>query len=286
MYRKGLLLAMLSILFFTACSDAGKETQRTIEREELGLLLGNPSKATHDVLNENDYLIVLPQYALSYNRSRGIANWVSWHMSEEWIGTASRQDDFRIYDDLPAGWERVASNDYNFAINGLDRGHICPSADRTLTDIDNSATFYMINIVPQAPNHNQGIWRELEEYCRKLVDEGNELYIVSGNYGKGGTGIKGYREELAGGKVTVPGNLWKVIVVLPNGDDDLNRIDENTRIIAVDIENKNNIGGMKWSNYRVSVNEIESAAGLDLLSEISVNLQSIIEAKVDNEPIQ
>ncbi len=276
-----LLSAALISIAFISCDSSRNSFVPDVEREELNIMLGNPSAAKPDISNENNYLIILPQYALSYNRSKGIPNWVSWHLNEDWLGNADRQDDFRVYNDLPEGWYRVTPTDYDFAGNGFDRGHSCPSADRTLTDIDNSATFFMINIFPQAPVHNQEMWRQLEEYCRNLVYEGNELYIISGNYGIGGTGNKGYREKLASGKITVPRNLWKVIVVLPDGEDDLERIDENTRIIAIDVENKNSLGTMHWSNYRVSINEIEAATGYDLLSELPNSIEAVIEATVD-----
>jgi len=286
MNTKTLLFVLLSILFFASCSDQEEVLlPANVAREELALLLGNPSGATSDETNEDDYLIVLPQYALSYSRDRGIANWVSWHLNEEWLGTVDRQDNFRIYDQLPPGWERVSADDYQFSIHGFDRGHTCPSADRTLTEEDNSATFYMINIMPQAPANNQGMWKALEGYCRDLVYEGNELYIISGSYGRGGTSFKGYREDLANGKVTVPSNLWKIVLVLPEGENDLSRIDENTRVIAIDVKNDNNIGGLPWSDYRVSVNEIEAATGLDLFSTLSSSLQASIEAKVDTAEI-
>ncbi len=285
MNTRTLLWVLSSFLLFTACSAPGGALRPAVEREELALLLGNPGNATHDAANEDDYLIVLPQYALSYSRSRGIANWVSWHVSDDWLGSVDRQNNFRAYEELPPDWERVNASDYEFNLYGFDRGHICPSADRTLTATDNSSTFYMINIFPQPPNHNQGLWKRLEDYCRRLVDEGNELYLISGNYGAGGTSIKGYRETIANGKVTVPANVWKVILVLPKGEDDLNRIDENTRIIAIDTKNQNNIGGTPWQNYRVSVNEIEAATGLDLFSNLPASLQAVIEAKVDRVSI-
>jgi endonuclease G len=125
----------------------------------------------------------------------------------------------------------------------------------------------------------------LESYCRKLAREGNELYIITGNYGVGGTSTKGYREKLAGGKITVPRNLWKIIVVLPKGDNDLSRIDANTRVIAVDMPNKDSIGDDNWADYRVSVNEIEALTGYDLLSKLSKSLQTVLEARVDAEEI-
>ena len=41
------------------------------------LLFGNPSGATADIANENNYLMVKPQYSLSYNRSKATPNWVA-----------------------------------------------------------------------------------------------------------------------------------------------------------------------------------------------------------------
>ncbi len=275
-----LLLLLLSLV--VACSQPDNDFNKDTDRASLHLLFGNPSNATANPLNEDNYLITLPQYSTSYNRSKGIPNWVSWHLSDDWLGSVSRQEDFRVYDNLPEGWYRVRPDDYNFSFNGFDRGHNCPSADRTLTDVDNSATFYMINIMPQAPAHNQNVWAALENYCRRLVRQGNELYIIMGQYGVGGTGNKGYRENIADGKVTVPRHFWKVIVVLPKGDNDLQRIDEQTRVIAVSIENRNALGGRPWSEFRTTVNEIEAAAGIDLLSELPITLQAVLESRVDN----
>ncbi|RFS17205.1 hypothetical protein D0T08_05330 [Emticicia sp. C21] len=44
----------------------------------------------------------------------------------------------------------------------------------------------MTNIIPHSPNNNRGIWAELEEYCRKIANAGNELYIGVGVLGSGG----------------------------------------------------------------------------------------------------
>jgi endonuclease G len=63
---------------------------------------------------------------------------------------------------------------------GYDRGHLAPSADRTRNEADNSSTFLMTNMMPQVPELNRGVWGDLEEYCRSLVQQGKELYIVAG----------------------------------------------------------------------------------------------------------
>lgn len=149
-----------------------------------------------------------PQYSLSYNRSKGEPNWVAWRLDATWLGSVQRQNDFRPDPQLPTDWYHVTSEDYSGS--GYDRGHMCPSGDRTRSIEDNSATFLMTNFVPQLATNNQGPWEDFESYCRTLANQGNEIYIISGGAGIAGT--------IAGGKVTVPQVTWKVALVLPNGN--------------------------------------------------------------------
>ena len=245
------------------------------------LTLGNLSGVTTDAAQPTNYLLPKPQYALSYHRDQGKPNWVNWHLGTADLGSATRQDDFRADADLPSGWYQVKPTDYSGY--GFDRGHNCPSADRTATVADNSATFLMSNMMPQAPNNNQQTWGNLEDYCRTLVRAGNELYIVCGSYGRGGTGSAGYQTTIAGGKVTVPAHCWKVVVVLPVGVNDLGRITSSTRVIAVDTPNENSLSS-SWGRYRTSVDAIESATGYDLLSALPTSSQATLEAQTDTGP--
>lgn len=244
------------------------------------LVLGNPSGATTDVSNANNYLMRETYYTLSYDRDRGTPNWVSWHLGIEDLGSTPRQDDFRANPNLPTGWYLVQNFSYNGG--GFDRGHLCPSADRTNTVLANSSTFLMTNIVPQAPRSNQITWAALEDYARTLISGGtNELYQVAGVYGIGGAGNAGLLNTIDNDRITVPSYLWKVIVLLPNGGDDLNRITNTTRVISVIMPNSNDLN-TNWRSYRVSVDDIEAATGYDLLSELPASLQAVIEARVDN----
>ncbi len=247
------------------------------------LVLGNPSNAVTDVNQPFNYLLPKPQYVMSYHRDRGIPNWVSWHLDATWLGSAPRQDDFRPDPELPEGWYRVTQFDYSGS--GFDRGHHTPSADRTRTIPDNSATFLMTNIMPQAPNNNQGPWEELESYCRTLVNQGNELYIIAGGAGMGGSGSNGgITNTIAGGRVTVPAVTWKVIVVIPNGDNDLQRVSKTSRTIAVIMPNRQDIGiNTPWRNFRVSIRAVEALTGFNFLSNVSRQRQLLIERRVDTQ---
>ncbi|NVO29700.1 DNA/RNA non-specific endonuclease [Hymenobacter lapidiphilus] len=275
------LPAAVALLLATACSTTNDPvpTQPLTEH----LTLGNPSGATADVSQPTNYLLSKPQYALSYHRDRGIPTWVSWHLDASWRGSAARQDDFRADNTLPAGWYQVGGSSYSGS--GFDRGHQCPSADRTNTVPDNSATFLMTNMVPQAPRNNQQTWANLENYTRTFLSSGNEIYIICGAYGQGGTGSNSFQTTLDQGRVTVPARLWKVVVVLPTGDNDATRVSSSTRIIAIDTPNDNTIN-TDWGQYRVSVDAIEAATGLDLLSAVPVAVQQVLETRVDEGPTQ
>ncbi len=238
------------------------------------LLLGNPSNATPDVANENNYLMEKPQYSLSYNRSRATANWVAWRLDSSWIGTADRQDDFRPDTTLPAGWYQVLDTDYSGS--GYDRGHMTPSGDRTRSIPDNSATFLMTNIIPQLAANNQGAWEDFESYLRSVAQSGQEIYIVSGVYGNIGT--------IAQGRVVVPHSTWKVALVLPNGTNDLQRISKATRTIGIVVPNFPPLNiNASWREFRTSVDSVEALTGYNFFSNVPKNTQEIIERRRDRQ---
>ncbi|MEM8940266.1 MAG: DNA/RNA non-specific endonuclease [Bacteroidota bacterium] len=244
------------------------------------LTFGNPSNASTS--QSNNYLVSRNEYAYSYNNSRGRINWVSWHLSTAWLGSASRQNDFRTDTTLPSSFYRASSSSYSGS--GFDRGHICPSADRTYSTSANSITFYMSNMGPQAPNNNRQTWRLFEEYLREVVRDGNEIHLIAGVIGQGGDGSNGSASTIASGSIDVPSSFWKVALILPNGSNDVSRVTSSTRVIAVNMPNTQSINTTNWGIYRTSVNQIENLAGVDLFENISNNIESIIESRVDNGP--
>ena len=260
-----------------------QDNNNTTPTRDDNLAMGNPSGATTNTAVPNNYLMTKTQYVLSYNNSRGSANWVSWHLSSAWKGTATRCDCFTGDAALPTTFYKAVTS--NYANSGFDRGHMCPSDDRDGSDADNAATFLMTNIVPQAPNNNQITWAALETYCRNLLTTGNELYIISGVRGTGGTGsLGGTTNTIASGSITVPNRVWKVIVVLPVGSSDVSRVTSATRVIAVDMPNNQTVNSQTWGFYRTSVDAIEANTGYDFLSNVPTAIQTAIEASVDNGP--
>lgn len=235
------------------------------------LLFGNPSNATGDVANETNYLMQKPQYSLSYNRSKATPNWVAWRLDSSWIGSTPRQDDYRPDTTLPAGWYQVVPEDYAEPI--YDRGHMCPSGDRTNSVANNSATFLMTNFVPQHPVNNQGPWEDFESYCRTIAGQGNEIYIISGPVGTMGT---------IGNGVVIPTDTWKVVLILPSGSNDLQRVTRSTRAFGIIVHNGPPVLiGDVWRTYRVTVDAVENLTGYNFFSQIPKNTQEMLERKRD-----
>ncbi|HEY3268920.1 MAG TPA: DNA/RNA non-specific endonuclease [Armatimonadota bacterium] len=240
------------------------------------MALGNPSNATHNALNESNYLIQRDSYAMCYSRWDGIDRWVSWHLCAQDIGTNGRGS-YTTDTSLPSGWyEAKSSETPSWSSDGFDRGHMCPSGDRTLTATANDQVFLMTNLIPQTPDNNQGPWEKLESYCRTEAQAGKELYIICGGWG--------FSKRISSGHVTVPSHVWKVILELPlMSGSDVQRVTSSSRIIAVDMPNIQGIRSDDWKKYRVSVDSIEANTGFDFFNNVPVPIQNVLEARVDNQ---
>lgn len=255
--------------------------------ENSPLYFGNPTDSMPDSEMNANYLMVKPQYTLSYNTRTLCPNWAAWHLDKSNMGPADRSDDFRPDEELPEAWYGVKKADYQYNKYGFDRGHICPSADRTATKLDNSMTFLMTNMVPQSPDNNRVIWMHFENYERELVKAGNEVYIIAGPYGTGGTSQKGTFDEipitLKSKEVlhmNVPAYTWKVLIAIPDGGDDISRIDEEAIIIAINVPNRMGMGKTgDWEQYICTVDEIEDMTGYDFFELLPDSVEDALESR-------
>jgi endonuclease G len=255
-----------------------------VHAADVDLLMGNPSQASPDPNQQDNYLMNKEFFALSYNNRKGTPNWVSWHLAKRYFGDAPRKRQFDPDNTLPSGFTKIVHRDYTNS--GFDRGHMCPHSDRDNTTEMSFATFVMTNIVPQSNENNAGAWNQLELYARSLVtDQGKELYIIAGPQGIRGEGRNGFKNTIADGKVTVPNKVWKVIMVLDanDHDQDIERVDANTRLIAVIMPNDRSVPQDNWWRYRVSVKEVEELTGYTFFDQVPADIITPLKDEVDAE---
>jgi len=219
--------------------------------------------------SSDDYLMDKGAYVLSYNRARGSANWVAWRLRADDLGTTARADNFQADNQVPPDFRRIVPSDYTRS--GYDRGHLCPSAHRTKDKATNSETFLMSNMLPQVHALNAGPWKGVETYERELVaKDGRDVYVVAG-------GLFAPTPTTIGHGVAVPIATFRVTIVVQPGSGP-NDVSEVTPLFAVEMPNDASAKGRKWSEFRVSVDQVERDTGYDYLSEVPDEVEDTVEA--------
>jgi endonuclease G len=269
-----LITASAAVVFFLVpCANA------TIDAS-LQMQLGNPRSATADTNNHDHYLIQRTVEALDYSDNLGEPVWASWDLTAGDVGSATRSTSYYTDTNLPPNFYRVKDSDYNGVGNiDFNRGHLCPSEDRTDTTSDNKLVFFMSNIMPQSGPNNQGVWNNLESDCRDFASAGNELLILCG---PSGFGIN----TIPSGKAYIASNVWKIAVIVPtNSGTALSRLSVTNRVIAVSIPNVTNGLSSSWQTYLTSAQQIELDTGFNFFSAVPANIAAVFRAKVDGSPM-
>jgi DNA/RNA endonuclease G (NUC1) len=259
---------ILTALLFTLAGSPGWARLGV----EFQAALGNPDGAVTDAASRTRYLIQRGQYVISYNDDTHQANWVSWSYSLSDDGPASRTDAWAVEELLPAGFLKIGTATFG---TGWDRGHMTPSADRLKTTADNTFTFRMSNIIPQASQNNQGLWNNFENYCRSMAADGDEVLVISGPAQFTGSRL--------GNQMSVPGSVWKIAVEIPNATSATpanQRVTTGARVIALLTPNVNT-GLGTWQSYITSVEAIEAVTGLNFFTAMDPSVAIYLKNLVD-----
>lgn len=239
---------------------------------------GDPSVVSTS--DPNNFLISRPQYTLSYNTSHGTPNWVSYELDKRQLGNLDRCDCFTVDPLLPAD-KQILYTDYTNG--GFDRGHMARSADRTTANLDNAATFYMTNIVPQQGDLNQGVWAQFENALGDSAKAGRAVYVITGPLYDGSKSLTFLKNE---GKIAIPDATWKVALIGPmkGADGPFTHVDLQNwsdlagyTLLAVNMPNVSGVRNDPWAKYLTTVTALEQATGYDFLSLLNTAFQSALE---------
>ncbi|MEO6528057.1 MAG: DNA/RNA non-specific endonuclease [Gemmatimonadaceae bacterium] len=244
--------------------------------------------APADADPSNDLIVAKTQFVLSYNASRGGPNWVSWNLNGTQFGAAPRCDCFSADLSLPSSVYRVV--DFDYRNGGYDRGHMVQSESRTTTLTENSSTFLLTNILPQAAENNQGPWSRLENQLNDMVRTGGkEIYVVAGGiYAASPPTLKNE------GKVAVPDYTWKIAVILSAGQG-LANVKSATDLEVIAIKMPNLVGttgpasatgirNIPWETYKTTVDALEAETGYDFLAALPDAIETVVESN-DRPPV-
>jgi endonuclease G len=126
-----------------------------------------------------DQIVVNRHYTLGYSYYFRQAKWALEIIDPDRSEDVDRLDNFRPDLRIP---ELFRADLADYEGSGFDRGHLVASANQAETEIQNSETFLLSNMSPQAPLFNRGIWKDLEDAIRKLDAQKDvlETYVICG----------------------------------------------------------------------------------------------------------
>jgi len=238
----------------------GNATPQCLGRYAIGL----PVHGAEDVGGRN-VLVCRQSYVLSFNVDTRNPDWVMERIdASNLTGPATRSNAFgpdpalsppRVYDATNADYLKT----------GYDRGHQAPAADAKYSQQAMNDSFFFTNMSPQiGPGFNRGVWKYLEEAVRGWVICGGhrELYVITGPiYGQNPATIGANR-------VVVPREFFK-IVYDPDSGHGVGFILPNVRIGSrADLQ-----------LYARSIEDIETATGLDFFATFDQRRQTMLESE-------
>ena len=133
-------------------------------------------------IDDDDSIIHLQKngFIIYYNIDRQIPALVAWNLSKKNLGRSHRPSNLSFRQDINCPKPRAKAQ--SFVNSGYQRGHLCPSADRSSDNTQMRATFIMSNVAPMTPALNMVQWAQAEDYSRCLARLGHECHMLAGAF--------------------------------------------------------------------------------------------------------
>jgi len=261
-YKKNPIWISLTILLgfiLYQCTDTTVEPIFTTESKEQHIYAGLPIATNYPNPIKR---IDRTGYVLAYDEKRKNPAWVAYHLTAiEKKPTSKRPSRFNTDKTTEA---KVSHKDYTHS--GYDRGHMAPNYGIS-TRYGRAAqieTFLMSNIVPQKPNLNRGVWRELEMKVAKLANRFDGVYIITGPI------YDNQIETISKKNIEIPDSFYKIIIDLENN------IPRALAFIMPQNVNRKD----KPEKFLTNIDEIEKQTGLDFFADLEDSYESKFEHQI------
>ena len=225
-------------------------------------------------------------YSYNYSYSWYASLWVAYPLSGTHKSGSASTSSWNYNPDIDEARQvSVTSSSYGTVYNAgtYARGHQCPSASRKSDNTMNKQTYYVTNQTPQIQTKfNDGIWNALENAERSLVSSASDtVYVVTGPaYRKvGGSEEITYLSSTSGNpsSLAVPNYYWKAFLKVKWSGSGENRKVSSATAIAFWFEHKV-YNDAQYTQYAVSVDQVEQWTGFDLFANLPDNLEASAES--------
>lgn len=145
-------------------------------------------------------------FAVKYSGVSKTALWSAELLTRDKIQQASqleRINKFHAESRLPNSIKAQLSD---YSHSPYDRGHLAPNADMA-TPTQQYDSFSLANIIPQNPQHNRNLWKDIEFHTRYLAIKYGQVYVITGVV------FLGDNVKQMNQRILVPTHLYKAIYV-------------------------------------------------------------------------
>lgn len=150
---------------------------------------------------------------------------------------------------------------WEYKETGYDRGHMAPAMDMRWDREAMEQCFLMTNICPQDHELNDGEWRHMEEAIHTWARRTDRLIIFTGPVLRNDVKRTGKHRDIA-----VPTKFYKVVYD-----------PKQKKAIAFLFKNEKATGS--WTNYAVTIDEVEAVTGIDFLAALPDDVETTIESR-------
>ena len=199
-------------------------------------------------------------FITSYNHTTLVPDWAAYDLTaQELQGTFKPSCSYGWNPNLKG---RQASRE-DYSNSGWDKGHMVPKADLKWSNEAYIESYYFTNVCPQDHGFNNGDWRKLEEFVRRMANKFGIVYVVCGpifqdnEYG-----------FLGSNQVAIPDAFFKAILAPKDRD-----------FVAIGFVMRNSSSSRQsYRNCAYSINDIEQITGLDLFYGLDDTIEEAVEA--------
>ncbi|MBP5716638.1 MAG: DNA/RNA non-specific endonuclease [Bacteroidales bacterium] len=255
-------------------SDKGSASAANLRMTEVPLLQANDLFVAHNLIiegKEKDDTVM--NYCLAYDTVKFHSRWVAFRFDESNRAKNTGRSGNDAFQDDPELSAKYYIG-YNGFGSGYDRGHLCASNDRLVSEEANRQTFYMTNMSPQLSQFNQEYWVEYEQYVQNLgrsTTFSDTLYVV-----KGGTidRVNGYVERNNGKKVPVPAYYYMALLKCKNSTYEAIGFWMEHKIYSIDADKA------EIAAHAVSIDQLEYETGIDFFHNLPDEIETVAESTV------
>lgn len=214
-------------------------------------------------------------YTHLYDTEMMTSLWTAYPLNSDHMGSLSRPGSWSYNPNISENYQADLT-DGSYSGSTYSRGHMIPNASRNGIKNMQLQTFHVTNSVPQRQNYfNGSIWNALENAIQAQA-ESEELYVVTGvAFNKvGETKSISYvsPSDNSSQRCPIPNYFYKVVLkVKKSGDTVTSASTIGFWFVHQDYDNST------YSNYSVSVDQIEAWTGYDFF----VNLPDTVEEKAE-----